>query len=269
VRVVPNKYPALAPKPLDIFSGDFLHPVRAGFGIHEVIVHGPDHHRSFGQMTTEEVALVFSVYQERLRAAASRPELEGAVVIVNHGPEAGASIRHPHSQLFAIPVVPPLVARELQHFREYQDSRGSCLLCDLVESEQQSGERIVAETERLVAFCPYASRVPFEVYISPKGHPADFTLADPGFIEETADLSREVLSRLFKGLGDIPYNIYLHTRPFHSSEPYHWHLVILPKTSIIAGFEYATGIIINVVEPEAAALFLREQGGSLSRGTSG
>ncbi len=258
VRVVPNKFPAFDIEPAVPPPADLLHPVRAGFGIHEVIIHSPDHEHSLGRMSVDDVALVFNVYQERLRAAADRPGVEAAVVIVNHGTEAGASIRHPHSQLFAVPVVPPMIGRELVRFREHLDSRGSCLLCDLIEDERRVGERVVVETDNFIAFCPYASRVPFETYIVPKKEAADFSAVDEKMVREAAEVTRSVLGRLSKGLGDIPYNIYLHTRPFHSNEPYHWHLAVLPKTSIIAGFEYATGIMINVVEPETAAEFLRE-----------
>ncbi len=260
VRVVPNKFPAFVPDASVPKPTDPLHPILAGTGLHEVIIHGPDHEKSFGQLQVEDLARVFSVYQERLRAIATSTALASAIIIVNHGVEAGASISHPHSQLFAIPVVPPLLKQELDRFREHFDEQGTCLLCDLAESEEREQERLVAQDDDFIAFCPYASRVPFETYVVPKRHAADFAEADERTLTAAAKMMHLVLERMHARLGDVPYNIYLHSRPFHSNEPYHWHFAILPKTSIIAGFEYGSGIMINVVEPETAAEFLRDSG---------
>lgn len=257
VRVVPNKYPAFNAVSGAPSSIDPLRPVLPGRGVHEVIIHGPDHDKSLGQSATEEITRIFSVYQERLRAASSRPGLEAAVIIVNHGAEAGASISHPHSQLFAVPVLPTYLAREMRQMGEYADKSGSCLLCDLWESEVRLGARMIFENDFVAVFCQFASGVPFETYLVPKEHVAEFSEASPEALRGAAEGLRAVLSKLHAGLGDIPYNIYLHTRPFHSESAFHWHLSILPKTSIIAGFEYATGIMINVVAPESAAEFLR------------
>jgi UDPglucose--hexose-1-phosphate uridylyltransferase len=260
VRVVPNKFPAFVPDAATPGQADPLHSILGGTGRHEVIIHSPDHWKSLGRLSPEEIARIFAVYQARLRSVSNQEDIAAALIIINHGVEAGASIRHPHSQLFAIPIVPPLIEKELLRFSEHLDDLGSCLLCDLIDMEKSAGVRMVAENDEFVAFCPFASRVPFETYIVPKKHAADFASADEGVLRAAAELMGLVLGRMLGRLGDVPYNIYLHTRPFRSDAPYHWHFAVLPKTTIIAGFEYGSGMMINVVEPETAAEFLSHSG---------
>ncbi len=257
VRVVPNKFPAFAGEaPPDSGAGAFQRML-GGVGRHEVIIHGQDHGRSLAQMTSAEIGLVFSVYQKRLAGLSKDKKLAGAIVIVNHGREAGASIEHPHSQLFAIPIVAPLIGRELANIRAYEAEHGSCLICDMVADERATGVRVVFETERFIVFCPFAGRVPFEMYMVPKAHQDDFLDADQETVDAAASAVQKALARVDDRLGDVPYNLYLHTRPFRSTELFHWHISILPKTSIVAGFEFGADIMINVVDPQVGAEFLR------------
>ncbi|MEJ2242168.1 MAG: hypothetical protein P8Y18_08510, partial [Candidatus Bathyarchaeota archaeon] len=41
-----------------------------------------------------------------------------------------------------------------------------------------------------------------------------------------------------------------------ATDYYHWHLEVYPRLSIWAGFEKSTGMFINVISPEDAALEL-------------
>ena len=69
------------------------------------------------------------------------------------------------------------------------------------------------------------------------------------------------IRKLYKKLGDLPYNFYLHTAPCDGKKYpyYHWHWTILPKTAIWAGFEIGTRMEISTIEPEKAAEFLRKE----------
>lgn len=257
VRVVPNKFPAFSPVASLAPAESTFYRAMPAIGRHEVIIHSPDHTKSPALMSAEEIARVLMVYQSRLRDLAREPGLKSAVVIVNHGRDAGASIEHPHSQLFALPLVAPLIGRELDRFADHQQATGRCVMCDLLRHEKEDGERVVAENDDFIAFCPYASRAPFEINIAPQAHQGDFSLAEPNLVKSAAELMKTVLGRLRGLLGDPPYNMYLHTLPFGSSGKYHWHFAVLPKVSTLAGFEFSSGIIINITEPEAAAGFLR------------
>ncbi len=239
--------------------------MREGIGTHEVIISSPSHHNSLALLAPEEAALVISAYRDRYVALKEDERIKFILLIVNHGKTAGASLEHPHSQLFAIPTVPQLIQEELKGSAKFYKDTGQCVFCKIVGYELKRGIRIIEETERFVAFAPYASRIPFEVWIAPKNHEPRFEAISEEEIREFAQLLQGVLYRFYIGLGDPPYNYYLHTLPCRGvtsrvgdlEQIYHWHLEILPKLSVIAGFELGTNIMINVTRPEDTVEFLR------------
>jgi UDPglucose--hexose-1-phosphate uridylyltransferase len=169
---------------------------------------------------------------------------------------AGASINHAHSQIIASPMVPQQALVKIKGVELYEDYFGSCVYCDVVEEELRFGERVVAQNASFVAFAPFASRHPYEMWILPRKREAHFARIGS---EETHDLSmilKEALLRLDRCLDDPPYNYMILTTSF--SEHFHWHLEIIPRLTIAAGFELGTGIYINVVAPEQAAADLRD-----------
>ena len=103
-----------------------------------------------------------------------------------------------------------------------------------------------------------APQVSFEVRVYPKEHWSYFEKMNEKDKELFADAFQKALSKIHKGLKDPPYNFYFHTAPQGSYDHYHWHLNILPRTSIMAGFELGAGIEISAIEPEKAAAFLRK-----------
>ncbi len=258
VRVVPNLYPAFGPA-----SGS-LDPVTVGpyrrmngLGVHEVIINGPDHEHDLGQLPVAKVAQIVQAYTDRIRAHRTNPLLQYLLVIVNHGKEAGASLEHPHAQLFGIPLVPPTVEEEVAGLARYRAEHGECAYCAILAYEREVGERVVYENEGFVVLSPYAARTPFETWILPKEHQPNFEDLDERQRWLFAEALQTLTSRLYYGLNDPPFNFYIHTRPTQSPADYHWHLELLPKLAIAAGFELGTGIMINTVLPEAAAEFLR------------
>jgi UDPglucose--hexose-1-phosphate uridylyltransferase len=233
VRVVPNKYPALAPPQ----------------GRNEVIAHSPQHHDDLERLSPEQVTDVVRMYQRRLAASEAAGDA-AATIILNRGREAGASLAHPHSQLFGMPIVPPLLQAELERFAAYERERGGCLLCSLWRA---AGERLVFEDE-LVAWTPDASRFGYELWLAPREHQESFALA-------TAPVVARALQRALRALnavtGNSALNYWLHTAPFVGHGPYHWHVEIAPKTAVFAGFELGTDITVNIVDPVEAAALLR------------
>lgn len=255
VRVVPNKYPAFSLSHEKIIE-EPLYCHRQATGLHEVIIHSPDHGRNLGDLPVEQVEAVIKMYVKRYQAAISNYEVRYVEIIVNHGLEAGASLEHSHSQLFALPLVPKEIAAEIDGFNRHLEQGGDCIFCDVVAYETRSARRVVSENENFIAFCPYASRGPFEISIMPKKHLSAFELASPDTITGFTHIVHDVLSKLRNRLSDPPYNYWLHTRPVRVDE-FHWHLEILPKLSAFGGLEIGTGVMINVVKPEEAAAFLR------------
>lgn len=130
----------------------------------------------------------------------------------------------------------------------------------MIDFERKEKTRIVYENDRYVAFAPFASRTAFEIRVFPKAHSPCFEDTHAENVAGFADAFRTALKKLYIGLGGISYNFFIHTSPAASPESlkhYHWHLEIVPKTAIWAGFEIGTGIDISTIAPEKAAAFLR------------
>jgi UDPglucose--hexose-1-phosphate uridylyltransferase len=264
VRVVPNKFPALE------FADDFpaLRPLPGngegvetapGVGVHEIVIESPRHLSSITELADEDVGEIFEAYRQRLAALRETKKYRSAVVFKNGGPTAGATLIHLHSQLIAFQTGGPVIGERLVQFESYQQQFGKCPLCQTI-SEFAGGERsVVAATENFAAFCPFASRFAYEMWIAPRRHAAHFDTTTPETLRELGALLRRVLVKLERIVKLPAYNYIVHTAPFDTSgsDHYHWHIEILPRTTSLAGFELGVGCYINTVGPERAATALR------------
>lgn len=260
VQVVANKYPAFTQGACPVFRQHGAYQAIDGIGWHEVVV-TRDHARPLGRMTAAEADLVLQAYQDRFAAISRDPCIRYISVFHNHGPRAGATIAHPHSQIIALPVIPPDIGRSIAGSRAYFERHQACVHCAVLAYEREAKERIVYENEHAVVFTPFASRAAFELRVMPIMHEAHFEAALPARRRGIAEALTAALARLDKGLGAPDYNFFLHTAPVGIAEDalhYHWHLEIIPKTAVWAGFEIGTGIEISTIAPEEAAAFLRD-----------
>jgi UDPglucose--hexose-1-phosphate uridylyltransferase len=260
VRVVPNLYPALAADDGDAAADDplssgrgepDLFAVRPAVGGHEVIVNAPDPVGSLAELSPEQVERAMEVWRERMQAHAGAAHLH---LIVNEGREAGASLPHTHAQLYALPFVPTVVARERERFTAYSErTQGRNLLEDVLQEEVRRRDRVVAIDREAVAIAPWASRVPYQVMLLPRRPRARFE--DDGPLG--AALLRDVIGRLGRVLGALPpLNMWVRTAPA-GAEYFCWRIDILPRLTHLAGLELGTGVNLNVMPPELAAERLR------------
>jgi UDPglucose--hexose-1-phosphate uridylyltransferase len=255
VRVVPNLYPAFeGDHPFVVENrGPVFSQATAG-GIHEVLVFSPDHVRGLERITDEQSVLVMAAIRDRIEEHSAVPGLRYSQAIVNSGREAGAYIEHPHGQLLGMSFVPRELAEEQAGFARFA---GRCLLCTTVDAEEDAGHRVVYATERVLVICPFWSGTPFEMLVIPRTHTPHLHRATPADLAAVARSLRHVLGFLWERLGDVPYNVVLHSAPYRAPEPYHWHVHIWPKLTTTAGFEAGTGVLINIVAPEQATEELR------------
>jgi UDPglucose--hexose-1-phosphate uridylyltransferase len=264
VRVVPNKFPAVT---LDRtlcgnchpFSPEATRGAVPGFGTHEVIIESPRHVASLSELTDAEAEAVFVAYRDRLCQLRAEGRYRYVQIFKNVGPSAGASLEHVHSQLVALPSVPEVVEQELAASGHFFTQHRRSLLLDMLEREIAAEERIICQTERFVAFCPYASRFGYEVWIAPRRHQPRFQDVEPGELGELSRMARDVIGRIERAVGQTAYNYFLHTQPFDmpAYDHYHWHIEIIPRLTKVAGFEWSTGCFINPYPPESAAAHLR------------
>jgi UDPglucose--hexose-1-phosphate uridylyltransferase len=260
VRVVPNKFPALEIEGEMSKRGDGMYDMMRGVGAHEVIIESPKHVVSTSELSEKQLREVFWVYHDRLLDLKRDRRLVYGMIFKNVGAVAGASLEHTHSQLIVTPIVPINVREEIAGSLGYFNNRGRCVFCDMVHQELATEKRVVLDTPGYTAFCPFASRFPFETWIVPKQHCSHYENAQKGTIDDLARVLRTVIRRIETAVDRPGYNYIIHTAPFDSPDlgHYHWHIEIIPRLTSIAGFEWGTGFYINPVPPEEAAAFLRE-----------
>ena len=261
VRVVPNLFPAFGPaNGMRERAAVGPYQTMNGVGVHEVIISGPSHYVDLADLPLEHVERVVDAYVDRIRARTADDSAQYLMIINNHGREAGASLAHPHSQLFGIPLIPPQAEEEFRGIARYRGEHASCVYCDIIAFEQTARERIIFENEHFLVYAPFASRVPFEAAIVPLRHSERFEELAPLERTSFAEALKVLTGRLTHGLNDPPYNFYIHSAPAQGAADldYHWHVELLPKLTIAAGFELGSGMMINVATPESAAEFLRQ-----------
>ncbi len=175
-------------------------------------------------------------------------------MVQNWGVQAGARTNHLCFDLYDLPQIPHRIAEELGGAAQFVIREGECPFCRLVRDETTRPDRLVWEDRDSVAFAPYASRSPFEIWIVPRRHDADFGRATGADIKGTAEALRQVLGMLAGALDGPPYNLVLHTAPLREQVDgtYHWHWEIHPRLREIAGLELGTGLPVNPVSPEDA-----------------
>ena len=221
-------------------------------GAHEVIVHSPEHTTSLAELSEEGFAVAVAAWRERMHAHAE--DASYVHLIVNEGPDAGASLEHSHAQLYAMRFVPAEVARERERASAYHErTMGGHLLSDVATEEVRRRDRLVAIDDEALLVCPWASRSPFELRVIPR-RPA------PAFDQDGTGtgMIRAALRALAALFGSPPQlNLWVRTAP-RGTDEFCWHVDVLPRITVRAGFELGTGVEVNVYPPERAAADLRD-----------
>ncbi len=267
VRVVPNINPILRVEgELEKF-GVGVYDMVTGTGANEVIIESPQHITNIGDLSGEQIALILEAYRLRIEDLHKDKRIRYVLIFKNYGRLAGAStISHAHSDLIALPATPNRVKQKLNGAYEYYRYKERCLFCDIIQQEIEMGDRLVLQTERFVAFTPYASRLPGEILIIPKCHSFSFKLVSKEEIIELGSVLKRICNGVRKALFDPPYNLILTDSPNllpradywkTIEQDFHWHLELTPRLYRTTGFELGTGFYINRLAPEKAASILR------------
>lgn len=262
IRVIPNKFEVL-----DHTAGrsisDFYR-VREGIGDHEVLITRP-HNLLTAFLPDKVLDLMFESYQNRMHDLSGHSEVQYVHIIQNHGRDGGASILHPHSQIFATPFVPEHLHDEVTGSNSYFQTHGGCVYCEMILKEMSDQSRIVLDHKDYLVFSPFAARVPYALRIIPKRHQASFMDMTNSERKSLAQVMKLVLQKLYNKLANPSYNYYIHSLPVSHSlhtryddRSYHWHLEILPRLNVWGGFELGSDVYVNTVTPEQASDYLRQ-----------
>ncbi len=253
VRVCENAFPAERP------GGEFEKKKRFfwrsyAYGEHELIIETERHGQLFQNFSEEHLLEVFEAYLNRFRELQKKRKIEYVYLFKNHGPTAGASIDHEHSQIMAMPFIPQLVRKELANLRIYRRHFDKCIFCDLIKKEE---DNIIIENSSFVALVPSFGRFPYETWIIPKEHVRNFVEFTESMKLDYMLILRETLQRLSKVSSD--YNIAHHAAP--KMYDFHFHSEIYPRTTKLAGLELGAQVYINTKDEKEAVEELRKKWG--------
>ncbi len=228
-------------------------------GSWRTVVAPPAEHRALHAVGSSTIEELLARCRDEIVTARKAGVTQYLQVLQNWGAQAGARTNHLCFDLYDLPQIPHRIAEELGGSARFLIREGECPYCRLVRDEVRRPERLLYADDHAVAFAPYASRSPFEVWVVPRRHDADFARADNRDIIATAEALRQVLGKLAASLDGPPYNLVLHSAPLREQvdATYHWHWEIHPRLREIAGLELGTGLPVNSVSPEDAVEELR------------
>lgn len=267
VRVVPNRFPAVSPiqsnqthsEASQVDSDLFSQQVISGG--HEVIIESPRHIRSITELDLAEISLLFVAYRDRIAHWYETAGVKYISVFKNVGGQAGASLKHSHSQLIATDVLPSQTRMIGDRLASYRAKSGCCMQCELIRGELKDESRVIAKTDSLLAYCPFASPMPMMVRLTSLEHLDRFDRLDDQTLRAVSRLATRVISWLEKVHPGTSYNMLLQTRPpgiRRGEDTFHWSIDIFPRLSRIAGLEFSTDLRINPTMPERAAQLYRD-----------
>ena len=223
-----------------------------GLGVAEVVLECPNHETAFRRLAVDQITDVIRAWRDRLRYWRDDGRLAFAQVFKNEGQAAGASVDHCHSQLIALPFVPPRIVDELK----LATKNGECAFCQWITSERD-GPLFVAESDAFVVLSPRAPRFPGETWILANDHSPGFETLTDAEAGELAVVLRNLLERIDRVFAEPDFNLIIKSVPFRHDGPFHWRIEVLPRLTSTAGWEWGTGLLINTVFPEHAAERLR------------
>jgi UDPglucose--hexose-1-phosphate uridylyltransferase len=270
VRVIshPNPIYRIEGKPERVATGvyDRMTPV----GAHEVVVESADHSHSFAHMSDERIERVLDACAMRMADLKRDTRFKYVTAFRNQGIAAGQEWEHPHSQVVATVFVPRRILYELRAAREWYAVHERCVFCDILRQEEKSVKRVVDSQGDYVAFCPYASRLPYETWIMGRPHNHQYEAPRQGVNRRNL---AAVLGRTLRRLEQVcqAYHLVIHTAPSSLQKKsslreywktiaadYHWHIEILPIVQERSKSYSLKETYFNDLLPEIAAEQLRQ-----------
>lgn len=263
IRVVPNKFPAVSPVGEDLEENETssvgehsaFFPIADVVGGHEVIIESSCHSEAITQMDPSVAYLSLLAFRDRIRYWRGVPGIQFISVFKNCGREAGASLRHSHSQLIATSIMPHRVRTTLQRAETHRARTGCSLGCDLLRSEISERQRLIDRTDSLVAYCPFASRFPGMIRITSVKHQPHFDELSDSALDRLASFLWRAVTWVDEAYPGKAYNYILNTCPpgAKSSAAFQWTIDLFPRLAKTAGFEWSSDCMINPLLPELAA----------------
>lgn len=262
VRAVSNRYPltrldAVASEPGTLGADP---RAMAAVGVHEVIVESRLHDHDLAELRDDEALDVLTLWRSRVRALEALPATRAVTLFRNKGRRAGSSQPHPHSQIVALPFVPPNVARRAEACDAHRLEHGpaSSLVRAMIAEERRDARRLVEDDGLVVSYCPYASPRAWWVRLCLDADVPRFSQTSDAQLAALAARLPTAVRRALGASGATDYNVYVADPPVGHDGGF--VIEILPRTGGDAGFEVSTGTSVCVVLPEDSADRMRALG---------
>ncbi|MHB1139274.1 MAG: galactose-1-phosphate uridylyltransferase [Microthrixaceae bacterium] len=222
----------------------------------EVVLYTSDHDAQFWTLGTAGARRVVDLWAERTAELGARDDVEYVLVFENRGGEAGATIAHPHGQIYAFEQVPPAPLAEL--------------VDGVLSPAHVDEDLVVARHGDWLTWVPDAAVYPYELRLAPQadvGSLLDERCDRDGLAASLVDcLAR--LDQLFDA--PMPYMLWIHQRPTNGRDwpecRLHVHLTPMLRRAAtpryVAAAELGAGVYFNPVRPVDAAAQLRDQDGA-------
>ncbi len=263
-----NRFPALKKEPPKIAEEDDFFQKARSFGVCEVVVYTKDHDTALPGMPIRQIEKLIEMWIDRTVELSKHDFVKYIFIFENRGKEVGASLPHPHGQIYAFPFLPKRILAKIEAMKNWYKEKNHCLICEIVEKELQKQQRIVYETDSFLVLVPFYARFPFEVHVYPKRHVTALFEFSAKERTEFAQVLKVITSKYDKLFDqEFPYMMMFFQKPFNipaNDELFHFHVEFNPpkrdkdKIKWMASVETGTWTFINPVVPEQAAKMLRE-----------
>lgn len=267
VHLYPNDFPSFAsPAPEPGIAATKEWRTGESWGACDVVLYHPDHNRDLLGIELDHLFKLGKLWQQRYLELFKNPHVKYAYIFENHGEEIGVTMPHPHGQIYAFPLVPPIPAREMKRADAYRKKHGKCLHCELLKSDRADGRRVLFERNGWFAFIPFYARWPYEVHLYPTRCVRHLgQLRDDELRAMMAAIKRILAAYRHYYGKPYPYIMGFHQAPARGAvgKGAHLHVEFYPirrsptKLKFRAGCETGAGLFINDSYPEEKAAELR------------
>ena len=268
VFIYPNDFPTFAtPAPPREIVGDDFYKTRKSWGGCEVVLYHPDHNTTLVEIETDHLTKIADLWQSRYLELSAEKKVKFVYIFENNGEAIGVTMPHPHGQIFAFPLIPPIISRELYYSEKYFDKKKKCLHCDILQREKEDDARIIFEEEHFMAILPFYARWPFEIHLYSKEHLPHIGQFDSDHRKALMLAIKRILKTYSNYYGFSPgYMMVMHQAPpdGKADRSYHFHVEFYPvnrsreKLKYRAGCETGAGTFINDSVPEQKAAELKK-----------
>ena len=268
VHIYPNDFPTFAtPPPPREVAGDDFYKTRKSWGACDVILYHPDHDTTLAQLETDHLLKIAELWQSRYLELSAEKRVKFVYIFENNGETIGVTMPHPHGQIYAFPLIPPIISRELYYSEKYFLKKKRCLHCDILERERKDDARIIFEEEHFMAILPFYARWPFEIHLYSNEHLPHIGQFEVQHKKALMLAIKRILKTYQNYYGFSPgYMMVMHQAPVDgkADQSYHFHTEFYPvnrsreKLKYRAGCETGAGTFINDSVPEEKAAELKE-----------